>query len=79
VGAQVARIKAAIALPVCVGFGIARPDQVAALRGAADGVVVGSALVNMVEQLGQGAATLQDIESAVRSLKAPLAGTTAAR
>jgi tryptophan synthase alpha chain len=91
VGAQVARIKAAIpsgasgipsgasgnALPVCVGFGIARPDQVAALRGQADGVVVGSALVNMVEQLGQGTSTLQDIENAVRGLKAPLTVTPA--
>lgn len=91
VGAQVARIKSAIpsgaagipsgasgiAMPVCVGFGIARPDQVAALRGQADGVVVGSALVNMVEQLGQGTSTLQEIENAVRGLKAPLTATTA--
>lgn len=77
VGAQVARIQAAIALPVCVGFGIARPDQVAALRGQADGVVVGSALVNMVEQLGQGTTSLGEIEAAVRGLKAPLTVTPA--
>jgi tryptophan synthase alpha chain len=77
VGAQVARIRSAIDLPVCVGFGIARPDQVAALRGTADGVVVGSALVNLVEQLGQGTSTVADIEAAVRGLKAPLTATAA--
>ncbi len=31
--------------PICVGFGIARPDQVAAVCQAADGVIVGSAIV----------------------------------
>jgi tryptophan synthase alpha chain len=77
VGAQVARIRSAIDLPVCVGFGIARPDQVAALRGTADGVVVGSALVNLVEQLGQGTSTVAAIEAAVRGLKAPLTATAA--
>ena len=76
VGAQVARIKAAIPLPVCVGFGISRPEQVAALRAHSDGVVVGSALVNLVEQLGRGEATLADLEAATRRLTAPL--TTAA-
>jgi tryptophan synthase alpha chain len=75
VAAQVARIQAAIPLPVCVGFGIARPDQVATLRDAADGVVVGSALVAMVEAIGRGEATLADLEAAVRGLKAPLTAT----
>jgi tryptophan synthase alpha chain len=40
-----ARLRAATALPVCVGFGISRPDQARAVARLADGVVVGSALV----------------------------------
>jgi tryptophan synthase alpha chain len=41
----VARLRAATPLPVCVGFGISRPDQARAVAGLADGVVVGSAIV----------------------------------
>jgi tryptophan synthase alpha chain len=37
-------------LPVCAGFGIRNREQVARLRGHADGVVVGSALVEVLER-----------------------------
>jgi tryptophan synthase alpha chain len=39
-------------LPICVGFGISRPEQVRALREVADGVIVASALVRRLEQAG---------------------------
>jgi tryptophan synthase alpha chain len=42
---HVTRIREHTALPVVVGFGIQTADQVRSLRGAADGLVVGSALV----------------------------------
>ncbi len=45
----VERIKRHTALPVVVGFGISTRDQVRAVAAAADGVVVGSALVNVVK------------------------------
>ncbi|NIV83632.1 MAG: tryptophan synthase subunit alpha, partial [Gemmatimonadetes bacterium] len=37
-------------LPVAVGFGVRDAQSAAAVAGAADGVVVGSALVRTVEQ-----------------------------
>jgi tryptophan synthase alpha chain len=46
VGDAVARIKRHTGLPVCVGFGIRTPEAAAAIAGHADGVVVGSALVD---------------------------------
>jgi tryptophan synthase alpha chain len=38
-------------LPLAVGFGISAPDQIAQLRGLADGVIVGSAIVKHLEAL----------------------------
>jgi len=51
VGPEVARIKAATDLPVCVGFGIRTPENVAAVASIADGAVVGAAIV---ERIGRG-------------------------
>ncbi|MFS0770786.1 tryptophan synthase subunit alpha [Sphingomonas sp. 1P08PE] len=44
----VARLKGATRLPVAVGFGIRTPDQAASVARVADGVVVGSAIVELV-------------------------------
>ena len=51
----VARLKAATDLPVAVGFGVRTPEQAAAIARVADGVVVGSALVELVGEHGKGA------------------------
>jgi tryptophan synthase alpha chain len=48
VHAQVADIKRSTDLPVAVGFGIRTPDQARAMAAGADGVVVGSALVDAI-------------------------------
>lgn len=48
VNAFVGRVRERTALPVALGFGIARPEQVASLRGRVDGVVVGSAAIDVV-------------------------------
>ena len=66
---QVAAIKAHTDVPVAVGFGIHRPDQAAAVARAADGVVVGSALVRIIEQ-NQGA---KDLAEKLHDYAAPLA------
>jgi tryptophan synthase alpha chain len=49
---NVARIRKVATVPVCVGFGISTPEQAAAVAEHADGVVVGSALLKIVEQGG---------------------------
>lgn len=52
----VARLKGATDLPVAVGFGVRTPDQAAAIARVADGVVVGSAIVEIVAAHGADAA-----------------------
>ena len=64
----VGRLKAATRLPVAVGFGVRTADQAAAIGRVADGVVVGSAIVDLVEQHGAAAA------GPVRELVAALSG-----
>ncbi len=54
--AQVARIRALTRLPIAVGFGIGTPAQAAAAARHADGVVVGSALMDALAQGGVSAA-----------------------
>jgi tryptophan synthase alpha chain len=48
VHSHIARIRKATQLPIAVGFGISTPEQAKALAAGADGVVVGSALVNAI-------------------------------
>ena len=48
----VVRLKAATELPVAVGFGVRTPEQAAAIAKVADGVVVGSAVIDIVAQYG---------------------------
>ncbi len=47
---QVKKIKERVSLPVVVGFGISDPIQAGQVAAAADGVVVGSALVKLFEE-----------------------------
>jgi len=47
---QADRLRALSDIPVCVGFGISTPDEVAAVGAVADGVVIGSAFERMIEE-----------------------------
>ena len=64
------RRKAATALPAAVGFGIRTPEQAAAVARVADGVVVGSAIVDLVGKASAAKANdmPQQVEALVRSL-----------
>jgi tryptophan synthase alpha chain len=66
---SVARVRSATGLPVAVGFGISRPEQAATVAGLADGVVVGSALVDVLGRHGVAAAGrfLADLRTAIDS------------
>jgi len=71
IDAAVARLKAATDLPVAVGFGIRTPEQVAAIARVADGVVIGSAIVELVGLHGTDApapvrAYIETLASAIR-------------
>jgi tryptophan synthase alpha chain len=55
-GESIARVRRATTLPVAVGFGISTPAQARAVAGQADGVVVGSALVDVLGTRGVDAA-----------------------
>jgi tryptophan synthase alpha chain len=61
------RIKQSTNLPVAVGFGIRTPEQAAAIGAIADGVVVGSAIVELVG--AHGAAAAGPVRAYVASLR----------
>jgi tryptophan synthase alpha chain len=70
----VARLKAATDLPVAVGFGVRTPEQAAAIAKVADGVVVGSAIVEIIAEHGANAAGpvreyVASLSAAVRSAR----------
>ncbi|MFD1611900.1 tryptophan synthase subunit alpha [Sphingomonas tabacisoli] len=64
----VARLRSGTDLPVAVGFGVRSPEQAAAIGRVADGVVVGSAIVELVGSEGANA------PHAVRTFVSALAG-----
>jgi len=75
VHAHIARIKTATRLPVAVGFGISTPAQAKAIAAGADGVVVGSALVNAIrDSLGPNGETTGKTTSNVLDLVKSLSG-----
>ena len=55
------RVKAVSPVPVCAGFGIRTAEQVARMHGHVDGVVVGSALVEVLERGEDPAAFLRTL------------------
>ncbi len=64
------RIKSATAKPVAVGFGISSPDQAAQVAGwGADGVIVGSALVKVIEENTGNAELVPRVAAFVKALK----------
>lgn len=64
---QLARLREMTDLPLCVGFGVSRPEHVEHLKSIADGIIVGSAIVKKMEQSG-----IEGVVALVKSLMTPL-------
>ena len=71
------RLKSVTDVPVCVGFGISKPEHAAAVaRAGADGVIIGSAIVKIIEQnldskkkmLAQTSAFIGKVKEAISSI-----------
>ncbi len=50
---NVAWLRTQTDLPICIGFGISRPEHVRQLAPVADGLIVGSALVRRLAEIGE--------------------------
>jgi tryptophan synthase alpha chain len=69
----VAAMREVSGLPLAVGFGISRPEQVAQVTRVADAAVVGSAFVRLIEQYLADPSLEARLEAFTRELAAPLA------
>ncbi len=57
----IGKVKQESPLPVCVGFGISTPAQARELSRAADGVIIGSAIINIVRRTNGSRKTINNI------------------
>jgi tryptophan synthase alpha chain len=72
--AQIRALRLVTTKPVCVGFGISKPDHAAAVGRLADGVIVGSAIVRLIEERVGSSSLVSDVGDFIATLKAPLRG-----
>ena len=73
---QLAELRTKTKLPLAVGFGISRPDQVESLRGLADGVIVGSAIVRHFAAIGGGKVPAPEALQTIGKLAAEMVAAT---
>ena len=70
--ASVAAIRPLGDIPICVGFGISRPEHAAEVGRYADGVAVGSAIVDLIERAPSKAAAVDAVAKFAREMKGAL-------
>ncbi len=70
----VSRVRAVTKMPLAIGFGIATPQQARWVGELADGVVVGSAILRLVEDEAAVKQPARKVEDFVRSLRRGLEG-----
>jgi tryptophan synthase alpha chain len=68
----VRKLQALGDVPVCVGFGVSTPEHASAVGAYADGVVVGSALVDRIDRAASSDEAVEVAAAFVAELKAPL-------
>jgi tryptophan synthase alpha chain len=64
------KVRASTAQPIAVGFGVSTPEHVRLVAELADGVVVASAILKLIEDLGERQDRLEHIGDFVAALKA---------
>ena len=69
---QLRALRLVTTKPICVGFGVSSPEQVAMVGRLADGVVVGSAIVRTIEQHAGTSSLIEKFGDFIAALKAPL-------
>jgi tryptophan synthase alpha chain len=67
----VKKLKKVTTVPICVGFGISKPEHAAAVAAAgADGVIIGSAIVQLIEEnLGNKKKCLSEISAFISGIR----------
>lgn len=70
VGAMVELVRSVSDIPAAIGFGISNPEQAAKMAAKSDGVIVGSAIVKLVEKYGKDATPY--VAEFVKSMKAAI-------
>ena len=70
IAGMVKEIRAVTDTPCAIGFGISTPEQAAEMAGYADGVIVGSAIVKLIEKNGANAE--EELHRYVSSMKAAI-------
>ena len=71
---MVGKLKAITDVPVCVGFGISSPEHAAAVaRAGADGVIIGSKIVGLIESnLDKTEKAMEEISTFITQVKAAI-------
>lgn len=67
---MVKQVRAVSNIPCAIGFGISSPEQAAKMAEISDGVIVGSAIVKIIEQYKE--ECIPHVEAFVRSMKAAI-------
>ncbi len=74
VGRDVDRLRKMTSLPIAVGFGISTPAQATAMAPLADGIVVGSALVRLIGERGEGGGLIADASAFAGEIRRAIDG-----
>ena len=65
---HISKIRQSTSLPIAIGFGINTADDVRQMSEMADAVVVGSTIVNMINDISNGAKNFKDLDHKINDL-----------
>jgi tryptophan synthase alpha chain len=63
----IAKVRKVTELPLCIGFGISTAEQAKKAAGMADGIIIGSRIIQLMEEGNKSSRKLRDFVTAVRS------------